>query len=160
MAIQFTRVSDNLYGFPNGSYKAYISNVENIQMGNEKSLSFTWLILEPSEFRGRQKWENFTLVENMNEVPHDLKERRIKEQEKFNIFWSQMSDNESGVITDEEINKILHKEAILDMKNYTFEDGRTVTSIRKRTLVSKIKKEAEVRRTVNLLDDSSSLIDL
>jgi len=161
MTIQFTRIEDNSYNFAEGTYKASIAKIDIVQMENEKSLSFTWLILEPTAFRGREKWENFTLVEDMSKINSDeLRERRAKEQEKFNVFWSQMSDSESGILTDEEIKKILYKEAMIEMKKFSAPDGRTVTYIRKRKPIQILKKEQEPKKNANLIDDSSVPFEL
>lgn len=127
MTIQFTRINADKNTFPDGDYKAKVISAKEYPETWGRRLIVEWLIAAPAEYRNCIQTEKL-ILETENE---DWAENAKR---KFNRFWSEMTDDQDGVLTDFE--KIVGVEAIITIKSLLSE-GTRKTFIAKRSRLPK-----------------------
>jgi hypothetical protein len=129
MTFEFTRINADNNCFPDGDYKAKIISSRVYPEAWGRKLVVEWLISAPSEYRNCIQIEKLTIeTENDEWAEHSKR--------KLNRFWSELTDDQDGLITDFE--KIIGVEAVITIKSYISQKGVKETYVAKRSRIAKV----------------------
>ncbi|GAO97665.1 hypothetical protein Cva_00301 [Caedimonas varicaedens] len=135
----FKRVSTDENAFPDGEYLAEILKMEKVNSLYGSTIQVQWQILEPADYKGRMKWENFNVFSDIDEL-------REKAEVKLQKFWSQMTDDDDGA--EYVFSKVVRKKAYVRMKNFENNDGGMTPYI-----VSRIRPEDKDKKNKGKQDN-------
>ncbi|CAK9250422.1 unnamed protein product [Sphagnum jensenii] len=106
------------------------------------TIQVQWQILEPLDYKGRMKWENFNVFSDIDEI-------REKAEAKLQKFWSQMTDDDDGA--EYVFSKVVRKKAYVRMKNFENNDGGMTPYI-----VSRIRPEEKDKKNKGKQDTKAA----